>query len=643
MDKPLNDADSRVRKSIFEGLINQKNNEKFHDVVVVAGSSEFKCHRVILASVSRFFHALFTSGMKECLESRVELKSISRDVFSQILDCIYNGRSILTTENIFDIWAAADILDARFLLEDCQICFKDTLSVKNCIEYCVRLRLLNEESKREALNFLSKNFKHLRSSERLFKLNFEEMKYLVSSEKLAASFEDEVIETILRWAESTPTLGDLSDTLSQEDGASLVTIGDNATSSKAQSLEDGKAEEETVCQDSEEQAEEVSVSRSERLAELLECSRYLLTSNSFLVQTLSCHPLVKGNARCLAVVDKISRYLSNTGLQQEWCPPEAIHRDGENVKNVFLIYNGSGKTKVMYPPSAQCYEMKYTFMNLNGFLQPASRIFYHSGSLLTLESGNKFFLYTAVANGWDRKLIAEVWEQHKTVLVDQSLYSFRKNTKNNATDVYKLRLPDIRNPHIHPCQWPIVGQLSVEGLSLKATTSIKTNIIAFWAGESSEGFTVECYDLFQRKSTVMKDRMGSTADLVTFRRDNEVFALQTNGALWRICLCSSSEKLLFIKEYQLWKGNVPLHGAYLYANHYNNNRGFQRVGQEKIKPSKFDLDERNLHLKTYCELLAVETKLMFPIGARRQTGIQRLKVSKKISRLKAAQRSIASC
>ncbi|GFO32359.1 kelch-like 30 [Plakobranchus ocellatus] len=543
MDNPLSDADIRVTQGIFEALKKQKNNEEFHDIVVVAGSTEFKCQRAILAAVSGFFRGLLTSGMKECLESRVELRSISEDVFSQILDCIYSGRSILTSENCFDIWTAADILDASFLLEDCRFFFKQTLSVENCIEYCVRLRLLSEESQRKALTFVATNFKELRYSERLFKLNFEEMKYLVSSEELAVCFEDDIIETILLWAESTPTLDTLSDILPMDVSAH---------------------------QDSEELAEDVSSSRSDLLAELLECSRYLLISYSFLVQTLSCHPLVKGHDGCMAVVDKINRYLANPGLHQEWCPPEAIHREGDSVKrNVFLIYNRRGKAKVIYPPSATCYEIKRTTMNLNRSFEVDSRIFYLGGSFLTFDFRNVLLLHTPVVDGWNTKIIAEGWKHHHTVLVGQSLYWFKNIVQANAiqTIIVKLRISDIMNPQIHAYQWPLVGHLSVVGFGLKATTSIGTKVIVFWEGESSEGFTVECFDLFQRKSTVMRDRMGSTADLVTFRRDNEVFALQTNGTLWRISLCSSSDQLEFTKEYQFWRGSVPLHGAFLYGTH----------------------------------------------------------------------------
>ncbi|GFO32363.1 kelch-like 24 [Plakobranchus ocellatus] len=572
MDNLLSEADIRVTKGIFEALKKEKNNDDFHDVVVMAGSSEFKCHRVILASVSGFFHAHLTSGMRECLESRVELKSISGDVFSQILDCIYSGKAVVTTENIFDIWAAVDVLDLSFLLEDCKQFFIENLSEDNCIDYCISIRPLNEEYSRQALNCIAMSFKRVRFSKSLYKLNIQEMKYLVLSDKLATFCEDDVIETILRWAECTPTLGDLSDTLSLEEGVTFETLDGNVESCKAQSAADGKAVGKNSTQDSEECSKEVPVSRSDLLAELLECSRFLLTSYTFLVQMLSCHPLVKGNARCLAVVDKISRYLADTGLQQEWCPPEAILRNGENVSSVFFLYDRRGKASIVHPPGAHCYQMKNAPMNLDrssfkvGFL----RIFYHGGNVLTFDSGNNLSLHTPVADGWNTKKIAKGWEHQKIVLIGESLFSFCVNTENKTTYIYKLRLSDIINPRTHPCQWQPVCQLSVKGLSLKAVTSIGNKVIVFWAGASEAGFTVECCHLFRQERTVEKNQLGSVSDLVTFRRDHEVFALQTNGALWRISLCPSSDKLVFTQESQLWaETDVKLYGAFLYGKFLN--------------------------------------------------------------------------
>ncbi|GFO41098.1 kelch repeat and BTB domain-containing protein 12 [Plakobranchus ocellatus] len=621
MSNPLSDADIRVTQGIFEALKKQKNNDEFHDVVVVVGSSEFKCHRVILASVSGFFRGLFASGMNECLESRVKLGNVSGDIFSQILDCIYSGRSILTKENIFQIWAAVDALDLRFLLEECEHFFKNTLTENNCIFYCFSTRLLNEECNREALNCIAMNFRKIRHLRSILRLTFEEMKYLVSSEKLDTFREDDVIEIILRWVESTPTVDHHSDTLLSEKGASLVSFNDNVASCKT--LEDEKSAGETACQDSEEQDEEVDseeqdekvdseeqdekvdseeqdeevdskeqdekvdskeqdeevdskeqdeevpASRSDLLAELLECSRYLLTSYSYLVQRLACHPLVKGHARCLALVDKISRYLADTGLQQEWCPQEAIHRDGESVKKVFLLYDRRGKASVLYPPGADCYQIKGASKNLDiGTLTGVSPIFYVGGNLLTLDSGNNLLLHTPLGGGLNTKTVARVWEHHNTVLIGDLLYSFEENTDDKAMSLFKMRLSDIINPLTHPSQWQRVCYLSVKGLSLKATTSIGNKVIVFFAGAREAGFTVECCDLFQVKYFVMKNQLGSVSDLVTFRRDNEAFALQTNGALWRISLCPSSDELEFTQECQLWADiDVTLYGAFLYGTY----------------------------------------------------------------------------
>ncbi|GFO17723.1 kelch-like protein 40 [Plakobranchus ocellatus] len=546
MDNPPSQSDAKVLKEIFEELKNQRDNEMFHDVVVVAGSSEFNCHRVILSCVSGFFRGLLNSGMKECLDSRVELRSIGGDVFSQILDCIYSGRAILTTKNIFDIWAAADILDINFLLTRCKALFKESLSAKNCIDYCVGTRLLHREFSKVALDLIVKNFERLRYSDRLFKLTFEEMKYIVSSKALVTSCEDDVIETILRWAEFTTTLEVPSDPLPLEDGNSVISLDCSVS-----------------CIGTEEEGDEDTKTRSERLADLLECSRYLLTSYSFLVQTLSCHPLMKANTKCKIIVSNISRYLAHADLHQEWCPKEAIHRDGEKLANVFLIHDHNGKASVMYPPHLQCYKMRDASMNLDWPIAAASRIFYQNENLFIFDSANNLKFHTPFTNGW--KSISTNRTQNKTVLIGQSLYSFEKNTQDQSTSIYKLNLQDCLKSGSLPCQWQPVCQLSVKGLVLKATTSIGNIIIVFWAGGSSAGFTVECYDLLRRKSTVMKNELGPASDLVTFRRDSEVFALKPNGALWRLNLLSPMGELVCSKVRQLWNGVLTLQGAIQYG------------------------------------------------------------------------------
>ena len=101
---------------------------------------------------------------------------------------------------------------------------------------------------------------------------------------------------------------------------------------------------------------------------------------------------------------------------------------------------------------------------------------------------------------------------------------------------------------------------------IKGVTSIGNKIIVFWAESGMTSLTVECYDLARRKSTIISDKLGSTANLITFRRVDEAFVLQTNGALWRIRLGPSPEGLIFTQELQLWDGWVQLKTAVVFGS-----------------------------------------------------------------------------
>ncbi|GFO45624.1 kelch-like protein 5 [Plakobranchus ocellatus] len=573
MDIPLTEADMKITKGLFESLRKQQNNKEFSDVVVVAGSSEFHCHRVILTSVSGFFRGLLASGMRESLEKKVTLSTLSAEAFSQVLTCIYTGRSVLNDSNIFDIWAAVDLLDIGFMPEQCKAFFKDTISVDNCFRYCVSVRLLSGENNKEAMDLIVKNFNKLCCSEQFFQLTFDEMKYIVSSETLSLSCEDDVIETVLRWAEFTSTLSKLPNSSSLEEDMGLINLDDKLSSSRTKSSDEGTTKVETALSDSKDDAWE-EPSRSELLAELLECSRYLLTSCRCLVNTLSCHPLVKENATCNSIVREIFSYFSNSDLHQEWCPPEAIHRNNEGVKNVLIRYDCNGKLNVMYPPDTVHRQMGDSSMNLHRHFQPSSEIFHQDGCLYLFGSSSGLSFYTPGSVGW--KNMSTDRAPEFTALIAKSVYSFEKNTEDKTTKVYKLSLQESVNCYPNTARWQPVCQLSVEGLDVIAVTSIGNKVIVFWAVTGMKAFTVECFDLYRRKSTVMEDQLGSVANLVTFRRDKETFAIQANGALWRINLCPSSDRLVFTQERQLWDGHATLRGAVLYGtrlfifgNNYN--------------------------------------------------------------------------
>lgn len=72
--------------------------EEYADVTIVVAGQKFRSHKLILAARSEYFRALLFGGMKESMQSEIELNTASLPAFKGLLKYIYTGRMSLTNE-----------------------------------------------------------------------------------------------------------------------------------------------------------------------------------------------------------------------------------------------------------------------------------------------------------------------------------------------------------------------------------------------------------------------------------------------------------------------------------------------------------------------------------------------------------------
>ncbi|GFO22721.1 kelch-like 35 [Plakobranchus ocellatus] len=525
MDNTGHFIDDGFATDMVKSLATYKNDHSFSDVTVVAGATEFPCHRMVLAAKSEFFRSALIKGDKiedKLNEGKVELEKIDGDTFSNILNYIYCGEIVFTEDNLWDIWDAARRLKIYFVTEKSKEFFRKTLSLDNCLDYFCQVKHLDEKCHQLALNFIQDNFVNLLHLEKFNSLKLGELKCLISGERLKLPHEDDLIEIVLRWTEN-----DLSN----------------------------------------------SPSRSQHLVDLIKCTRYFLMSKSFLLERLWCSPLIRSDEKCVALMERISRYLSHSFLHQDWCPPAAVHREGSKMVNVLAIVS-------MYANS----QLRLNILSVHSKRQKLCFTNWPSVPNLTqtVYQGEKFYFCDVYGNTMLYSLEADMFKVLGThdilkwplCTVGDRLYNCQ-NGGNGMATVSEIFVRSLHSPQAGASSCQQIGsfELNKQFTRFLNITSIENTLAIFCICQDK--VTIIFFDLIRRTSVVVPTEFNlpSTNRVTTVRTDREVFVLEESGSFWRICRCQRGKWFELVHELMLWdqagQNQVRLCGAVLVNDELN--------------------------------------------------------------------------
>ena len=172
------------------------------DVEIRCGSKSMKCHRVILASVSGYFRAMFMGEMLESRQSEINIQDIDENVMENIIRYAYNGKITIHIENVQSILYAASILQIESVSNACSDFMKDHLHPDNCVEVLAFAKLHNQEQLiKYTEDFFVENFVDVSQRPNFVTVSPDIMETLLSSDYLNLDNEIEVYEAVMRWIE----------------------------------------------------------------------------------------------------------------------------------------------------------------------------------------------------------------------------------------------------------------------------------------------------------------------------------------------------------------------------------------------------------------------------------------------------------
>ncbi|CAI6371711.1 unnamed protein product [Macrosiphum euphorbiae] len=183
----------RSYAEMFQVLQSLRQHEVFCDIKLETddGTIIFG-HKVVLASASPYFQAMFTHFAEKNKEL-VVIRELDSVTLQLLIDFIYSGKIMVTENNVQNLLPAANLLQLQEIKEACcgflqtQLHFTNCLGVKELADLhsCPQLLTSSELDVIEGDEFLS--------------LSSDQVVKLISSDELTVPYEEKVFECVIRW------------------------------------------------------------------------------------------------------------------------------------------------------------------------------------------------------------------------------------------------------------------------------------------------------------------------------------------------------------------------------------------------------------------------------------------------------------
>ncbi|XP_008587838.1 PREDICTED: kelch-like protein 2 [Galeopterus variegatus] len=187
-------------KKAFKVMNELRSQNLLCDVTIVAEDMEISAHRVVLASCSPYFHAMFTGEMSESRAKRVRIKEVDGWTLRMLIDYVYTAEIQVTEENVQVLLPAAGLLQLQDVKKTCCEFLESQLHPVNCLgirafaDMHACTDLLNK-----ANTYAEQHFADVVLSEEFLNLGIEQVCSLISSDKLTISSEEKVFEAVIAW------------------------------------------------------------------------------------------------------------------------------------------------------------------------------------------------------------------------------------------------------------------------------------------------------------------------------------------------------------------------------------------------------------------------------------------------------------
>uniref|UniRef100_A0A1B0BV79 BTB domain-containing protein n=1 Tax=Glossina palpalis gambiensis TaxID=67801 RepID=A0A1B0BV79_9MUSC len=183
----------------FDAMNEMRKKNLLCDVTLVVKDMEIPAHKIVLASYSPYFYAMFT-GFEESRQDRIILQGVDRHALELLIEYVYTSTVEVKEDNVEVLLTAAKLLQLTDVRDACCDYLRTQLDASNCLGIrdfsdmhgCVDLINYDE-------TYIEKHFNEVTQFDKFLNLTHEQVIGLISNDHISVSSEERVYECVINW------------------------------------------------------------------------------------------------------------------------------------------------------------------------------------------------------------------------------------------------------------------------------------------------------------------------------------------------------------------------------------------------------------------------------------------------------------
>lgn len=193
-------VESRHPNTVLQGLNSLRLNNAFCDVTLCCGGQEFPCHRIVLASFSSYFQAMFSTDLIESKQERVAINGVEPQMIGMLVSYAYTSEVYISKANVQALLAAANLLDVMAVREACCQFMERQMDEMNCVGiHCFAEAHSCKVLEKRSMDYIHEHFTSVSQQEEFQSLCVDKLTEIIASDHLNVPQEEMVFEAAMSW------------------------------------------------------------------------------------------------------------------------------------------------------------------------------------------------------------------------------------------------------------------------------------------------------------------------------------------------------------------------------------------------------------------------------------------------------------